>query len=77
MPYFRDCGFFSQFPDRIAGATSEIKALKDAYNKGLSPILPTTDIHAIADLLKSWFRLLPEQFIPPKQYRQILEAIRA
>ncbi len=60
--------------DRIAGATSEINNLKEAFNKGQSPISESTDIHAICDIVKSWFRGLPEPLFPPIYYRQIIEA---
>jgi len=62
--------------DRIAGATTEINALKDAYNRGEFPLRPFTDIHAICDLVKSWFRVLPEPVFPPDSYRDVMEAMR-
>ncbi|KAF9523713.1 hypothetical protein CPB83DRAFT_862338 [Crepidotus variabilis] len=61
---------------RIAGATTEINGLKEAYNRGELPIRPTTDIHAICDLVKSWFRLLPEPLFPPDSYHNVMEAMR-
>ncbi|KAF8920301.1 hypothetical protein CPB85DRAFT_1211957 [Mucidula mucida] len=61
---------------RIAGATSEINNLKEAFNKGQSPISESTDIHAICDIVKSWFRGLPEPLFPPIYYRQIIEATK-
>ncbi|KAJ3512365.1 hypothetical protein NLJ89_g3558 [Agrocybe chaxingu] len=61
---------------RIAGATTEINALKDAYNRGECPIRPTTDIHAICDLVKSWFRVLPQPVFPPDSYRDVMQAMR-
>ncbi|PPQ71599.1 hypothetical protein CVT24_006459 [Panaeolus cyanescens] len=61
---------------RIAGAATEINALKDAYNRGESPLRPTTDIHAICDLVKSWFRVLPEPVFPPASYREVMDAMR-
>ncbi|KIY65166.1 hypothetical protein CYLTODRAFT_424593 [Cylindrobasidium torrendii FP15055 ss-10] len=61
---------------RIAGATSEINALKAAFNSGKSPISSTTDIHAVCDIVKSWFRALAEPLFPPAQYRQIIEATK-
>jgi hypothetical protein len=62
--------------DRIAGAATAINGLKDAYNRGEFPIQSTIDIHAICDLVKSWFRLLPEPLFPPSSYRDVMEAMR-
>ena len=61
--------------DRIAGATTEINALKDAYNKGEYPIRERTDVHALCDLVKSWFRVLPEPVFPPSSYHDVMEAM--
>ncbi|TFK24708.1 rho GTPase activating protein 22 [Coprinopsis marcescibilis] len=61
---------------RIAGAALEIAALKDAYNRGESPVKETTDIHAVCDIIKSWFRVLPEPVFPAPSYYQIMEAMR-
>lgn len=61
--------------DRIAGAVTEINALKDAYNRGEYPIKETTDIHAICDLVKSWFRVLPEPMFPPASYHEVMDAM--
>lgn len=66
---------FFYLADRIAGATTEINALRDAYNKGEFPIRETTDIHAICDLVKSWFRLLPEPVFPASSYFEVMEAM--
>lgn len=63
--------------DRIAGAATVINGLKDAYNRGEFPVQTTTDIHAICDLVKSWFRLLPEPLFPPSSYRDAMEAMSA
>ena len=62
-------------PDRIAGATSEINTLKEAYNRGDSPIQPSTDIHAVCDLVKSWFRVLPEPVFPSSSYHDVMQAM--
>ncbi|PCH35674.1 hypothetical protein WOLCODRAFT_28060 [Wolfiporia cocos MD-104 SS10] len=59
---------------RIAGAHSEVAAYRDALNRGEWPIGSTTDIHAVCDLLKSWFRVLPGGIFPASTYSQILEA---
>ncbi|KAF8639252.1 hypothetical protein AX17_001617 [Amanita inopinata Kibby_2008] len=61
---------------RIAGATSEINALKDAYNRGESPIHHNTDIHAVCDLVKSWFRVLPEPVFPSSSYYEIIQKMQ-
>ena len=42
---------------------------------GESPIEPTTDIHAVCDLIKYWFRVLPEPVFPPSSYFQVIEAM--
>jgi len=65
--------YFSQ--DRIAGAATEINALRDAYNRGESPIRESTDVHAICDLVKSWFRLLPDPVFPAASYHEVMEAM--
>lgn len=61
---------------RIAGATLEINSLRDAFNNGEMPITETTDIHAVCDLIKSWFRLLPEPVFPSSAYFSIIEAMK-
>lgn len=61
---------------RIAGAVSEINALKDAYNRGEYPITDANDIHAVCDLVKAWFRVLPEPVFPPSSYHDIMSAMR-
>lgn len=43
---------------------------------GDSPIRPETDIHAVCDLAKSWFRVLPEPVFPPSSYYEIMEKMR-
>ncbi|KAG5636991.1 hypothetical protein H0H81_006167 [Sphagnurus paluster] len=61
---------------RIAGAVSEINALKDAFNRGESPITSATDIHAVCDLVKSWFRVLPEPVFPSSSYFDVIQAMQ-
>ncbi|KAH7912708.1 hypothetical protein BJ138DRAFT_1147682 [Hygrophoropsis aurantiaca] len=61
---------------RIAGATSETNALRDAFNRGESPITAQSDIHAVCDLIKSWFRLLPEPVFPSSSYYGVIEAMK-
>ena len=43
---------------------------------GESPIRPETDIHAVCDLAKSWFRVLPEPVFPPSSYYEIMQKMR-
>ncbi|KAI0366782.1 hypothetical protein BV20DRAFT_971516 [Pilatotrama ljubarskyi] len=59
---------------RIAGAHSEVNALRDALNRGEWPISDLTDIHAVCDLIKSWFRVLPGGLFPSETYGAILSA---
>ncbi|KAL1659369.1 rho GTPase activating protein 22 [Schizophyllum commune] len=59
---------------RIAGAVSEINALKEAFNRGESPIKPHTDIHAVCDVVKSWLRVLPDPVFPHSLYHEVIEA---
>ncbi|PIL33764.1 transporter [Ganoderma sinense ZZ0214-1] len=61
---------------RIAGAHSEVNALRDALNRGEWPISEITDIHAVCDLIKSWFRVLPGGLFPPELYGRILGVTR-
>ncbi|EAU92027.2 rho GTPase activating protein 22 [Coprinopsis cinerea okayama7 len=61
---------------RIAGAALEIGALKEAYNRGESPIKESTDIHAVCDIIKSWFRVLPEPIFPAASYYEVMQAMR-
>lgn len=53
---------------RIAGAMSEINSLKEAFNRGQSPINSSTDIYAVCDVIKSYFRTLPDPVIPSSMY---------
>ncbi|KAH9888368.1 hypothetical protein C8Q73DRAFT_794141 [Cubamyces lactineus] len=59
---------------RIAGAHSEVNSLRDALNRGEWPISEATDIHAVCDLIKSWFRVLPGGMFPADLYGAILNA---
>ncbi|KAJ7631847.1 rho GTPase activating protein 22 [Mycena polygramma] len=61
---------------RLAGATSTINALKEAFNRGTDPITENTDIHAVCDLVKSWFRVLPEPLFPPAEYHLAIESMQ-
>ncbi|KAF5377413.1 hypothetical protein D9757_009715 [Collybiopsis confluens] len=61
---------------RIAGATSVIASLKEAFNRGEDPLDDSTDVHAICDLIKSWFRTLPEPMFPPSSYHEAIETMK-
>jgi hypothetical protein len=43
---------------------------------GEDPIESSTDIHAVCDLVKSWFRVLPEPVFPSTDYHLVIEAMR-
>ncbi|KAJ4471470.1 rho GTPase activating protein 22 [Lentinula aciculospora] len=60
---------------RMAGASSEIAQLKEAFNRE-NPLDRSTDIHAICDLIKSWFRVLPEPLFPPASYHEAIDVIK-
>ena len=78
--------------DRLAGAHSEVNALKEALNRGMDvflpsidlnvddvaagewPIEPYTDINAVCDLIKSWFRVLPGGMFPPPLHMELMNA---
>jgi hypothetical protein len=64
------------YVDRLAGAASTIAALKETFNRGEDPIDSSTDIHAVCDLVKSWFRVLPEPLFPSADYHLAIEAMR-
>ncbi|KAL6305095.1 hypothetical protein BKA93DRAFT_731484 [Sparassis latifolia] len=59
---------------RVAGAHSEVNACRDALNRGEWPISESTDVHAVCDLVKSWFRVLPGGVFPSASYSEILSA---
>lgn len=61
---------------RIAGANSEINHLKDAFNRGEYPLTESTDINAVCDVVKSWFRVLPGSVFPPTSYYAVIEAMK-
>ena len=42
---------------------------------GESPIQPSTDINAVCDLIKTWFRVLSEPLFPPSSYHDVIEAM--
>ena len=60
--------------DRIAGAHSEVNSMRDALNRGEWPVSEITDIHAVCDLIKSWFCVLPGGLFPAETYGNILSA---
>ncbi|KAH8103500.1 hypothetical protein BXZ70DRAFT_925997 [Cristinia sonorae] len=59
---------------RIAGAHSEINSLKDALNRGEWPINNFTDVNAVCDLIKSWFRVLPGGLFPGLRHSELMAA---
>jgi len=61
---------------RIAGSILEINGIKDALNHGRTPIDNTTDIYAICDVIKSFFRTLPEPVIPPTTYFTFIDSAK-
>lgn len=61
---------------RVAGATTEVTALKEALNNGQSYIDQYTDINAVAGVVKYYFRVLPEPVIPEMFFDPIIEAAR-
>ncbi|KAF7344221.1 Rho GTPase activating protein 22 [Mycena venus] len=62
--------------DCLAGAASTINALKEAFNCGEDPIDSSTDIHAVCDLVKSWFRVLPEPLFLSNDYHLAIDAMQ-
>ncbi|KAI5119639.1 hypothetical protein M0805_009001 [Coniferiporia weirii] len=61
---------------RVAGATSEVNALREALNNGQTHIDRYTDINAVCGVVKYWFRVLPETVIPEMFFEPIIEAAR-
>ncbi|KAF7331838.1 Rho GTPase activating protein 22 [Mycena kentingensis (nom. inval.)] len=59
---------------RLAGSVSMVNACKAAFNRGEDPIDESTDIHVVCDLVKVWFRVLPEPFFPAQHYHALIEA---
>ncbi|EKM53679.1 uncharacterized protein PHACADRAFT_198103 [Phanerochaete carnosa HHB-10118-sp] len=59
---------------RLAGAHSEVGVLRDALNQGEWPIDAYTDINAVCDLIKSWFRVLPDGMFPAPAHIKIMDA---
>ncbi|ETW74695.1 GTPase activating-like protein [Heterobasidion irregulare TC 32-1] len=61
---------------RIAGASSEVNGLKEKLNRGEWPITLSTDIYAVCDIIKTWFRVLPEPVFPSYSYHDVIEAMK-
>ncbi|KAL5486267.1 BEM2 [Sanghuangporus weigelae] len=61
---------------RVAGATSEVTALRESLNNGQRHIDRYTDINAVCGVVKYWFRTLPETVIPETYFEAIIEAAR-
>eukprot|EP01114_Cavostelium_apophysatum_P009497 TRINITY_DN2264_c0_g1_i2.p1 TRINITY_DN2264_c0_g1~~TRINITY_DN2264_c0_g1_i2.p1 ORF type:complete len:493 (+),score=108.90 TRINITY_DN2264_c0_g1_i2:2-1480(+) len=45
---------------RLAGSVAEMKRLKEVYEQGQVPDLNKFDVHAVAGVMKMWFRELPK-----------------
>ncbi|VDC02682.1 unnamed protein product [Peniophora sp. CBMAI 1063] len=61
---------------RIAGANSEVNRLREQFNAGMWPVTAETDIYAICDMIKSWFRVLPEPVFPAYSYHDVVNAMK-
>ncbi|KAF9784053.1 hypothetical protein BJ322DRAFT_1109900 [Thelephora terrestris] len=61
---------------RIAGSTLEINGIKDALNHGRTPIDGNTDIYAICDVIKYFFRNLPEPVVPSNVYFAFIDSAK-
>jgi len=61
---------------RIAGSTLEINRIKDALNHGHTLIDDSTDIYAICDVIKSFFRTLPEPVVPSTMYFTFIDSAK-
>eukprot|EP00002_Diphylleia_rotans_P023789 TRINITY_DN4682_c0_g1_i2.p1 TRINITY_DN4682_c0_g1~~TRINITY_DN4682_c0_g1_i2.p1 ORF type:complete len:569 (-),score=128.72 TRINITY_DN4682_c0_g1_i2:261-1967(-) len=60
---------------RLSGSASEIESYKESFDRGLSFEFPeNADPHAVAGLLKMYFRELPEPVIPFNLYNGFIEA---
>jgi len=63
---------------RLSGIASEIRSLKKLFNEQTQNallLLPETDIHAVAGLLKLYFRELPSSLFTSKLYRKFVEGL--
>jgi len=43
---------------------------------GACPVTSLTYIHAVCDLVKTWFRVLPEPIFPPSMYHEFIASTR-
>ncbi|KAJ7058275.1 rho GTPase activating protein 22 [Mycena amicta] len=59
---------------RLAGSVSVVNTCRSVFNRGEDPIDESTDIHVVCDLVKIWFRVLPEPFFPSGHYHEVIEA---
>ncbi|KDQ56347.1 hypothetical protein JAAARDRAFT_36524 [Jaapia argillacea MUCL 33604] len=59
---------------RVAGANTDVQYLKSAANRGEWLITSSTDIYAVCDLVKQWFRDLPRPVLPSSSYFEIIAA---
>ncbi|KZT36942.1 hypothetical protein SISSUDRAFT_1063257 [Sistotremastrum suecicum HHB10207 ss-3] len=63
---------------RIAGASSVINSLRDAFDRGDKVDLSSDrylDINAVCDVVKAWFRQLPEALFPGA-YHDVIRVMR-
>lgn len=66
IKFIHDYGLKEEGLYRVSGSGLQVKALRDAFiNLGPSfDIPPTTDVHAVTSLVKSFVRELPDQILP-------------
>ncbi|XP_077083781.1 active breakpoint cluster region-related protein [Siphateles boraxobius] len=63
---------------RISGASSEIQALKHAFNTNYREAvskLRSVDVNAVSGTLKLYFRELPLSLIPSEQFKELSDAL--
>ncbi|XP_051757248.1 active breakpoint cluster region-related protein isoform X1 [Ctenopharyngodon idella] len=63
---------------RISGASSEIKALKNAFNTNYREAvskLRSVDVNTVSGTLKLYFRELPLPLIPSEQFKELSDAL--
>ncbi|XP_042615621.1 active breakpoint cluster region-related protein-like isoform X2 [Cyprinus carpio] len=63
---------------RISGVSSEIQALKHAFNTNYREAvskLRTVDVNAVSGTLKLYFRELPLPLIPSEQFKELADAL--
>eukprot|EP01128_Nolandella_sp_AFSM9_P004941 TRINITY_DN232_c0_g1_i3.p1 TRINITY_DN232_c0_g1~~TRINITY_DN232_c0_g1_i3.p1 ORF type:complete len:961 (+),score=223.95 TRINITY_DN232_c0_g1_i3:2-2884(+) len=60
---------------RVSGRASELESFIEQYNSGREVLFsPSNDVHAVAGILKQFFREMPEPVIPFNLYDAFLEA---